>query len=349
MNQEKDVTIYDIAKVLNISAATVSRGLKDHPGISKATKKKIFDAAKDMGYRFNAFASNLRRQRTNTIGVIVPRLNSSFMSDVIAGMEKVANGQGYNLIISQSLETVKKEIDNATTMFNSRVDGLLVSLAYDTKNISHFEQFINKGVPVIFFDRVFEHKKCPNILIDNYKAGYEAVNHLIEQGCKRIANITGNQLRNVYSERFRGYRDALRDHGLPFDDELLIINNLSREEGAEAAELILAMKHRPDGLFIANDSCAVSCMLALKQKGINIPKDIAVVGFNNDPMSQVVDPNLTTIDYHGEEMGELAAKILISHLNNDQDLTLTHTLIQRHELIVRQSSLKNSEHEKSTL
>ncbi len=349
MNQEKDVTIYDIAKVLNISAATVSRGLKDHPGISKATKKKIFDAAKDMGYRFNAFASNLRRQRTNTIGVIVPRLNSSFMSDVIAGMEKVANGQGYNLIISQSLETVKKEIDNAATMFNSRVDGLLVSLAYDTKNISHFEQFINKGVPVIFFDRVFEHKKCPSILIDNYKAGYEAVNHLIEQGCKRIANITGHQLRNVYSERFRGYRDALRDHGLPFDDELLIINNLSREEGAEAAELILAMKHRPDGLFIANDSCAVSCMLALKQKGINIPKDIAVVGFNNDPMSQVVDPNLTTIDYHGEEMGELAAKVLISHLNNDRDLTLTHTLLQRHELIVRQSSLKKSYHEKSPL
>jgi len=342
MSQQKDVTIYDIAKALNISAATVSRGLKDHPGISKATKKKIFDAAKDMGYRFNAFASNLRRQRTNTIGVIVPRLNSAFMSDVIAGMEKVANGQGYNLIISQSLETVKKEVENATTMFNSRVDGLLVSLAYDTKNISHFEQFINKGVPVIFFDRVYEHKKCPNILIDNYKAGYEAVSHLIEQGCKRIANITGNQLRNVYSERFRGYRDALRDHDLPFDDELLIVNNLSRTEGLEAAEVVLAMKHRPDGLFIANDSCAVSCMLTLKQNGISIPKDIAVVGFNNDPMSEVVEPNLTTIDYHGEEMGELAAKVLISHLNNDHDLTLTHTLLQRHELIVRQSSLKNS-------
>src|SRR5688500_4360515 len=132
MVPEKEITIYDIAKSLNISAATVSRGLKDHPGISKLTKKRIFDAAKAMGYRFNSMASNLRRQRTNTIGVIVPRLNSSFMSDAIAGMEQVANQAGYNLIISQSLETVKKEVENSLTMFNNRVDGLLVSLAYDT-------------------------------------------------------------------------------------------------------------------------------------------------------------------------------------------------------------------------
>jgi LacI family transcriptional regulator len=342
MSQEKEITIYDIAKALNLSAATVSRGLKDHSGISKATKKRIFDKAKDMGYRVNSFASNLRRQKTNTIGVIVPRLNSSFMSDVIAGMEKVVNQQDYNLIISQSLETVRKEADNAVTMFNNRVDGLLVSLAYDTKNINHFEQFINKGIPVIFFDRVFEHKKCPNILIDNYKAGYEAVSHLIEQGCKRIVHITGNLSRNVYADRCRGYRDALRDNKLLFDDDLLIVSSLSNQDGKDAAAQILSLKHLPDGVFVANDTCAANCMLELKKQGIKIPGDIAFVGFNNDPMSEIVEPPLTTINYHGEEMGELAAKILISHLSNNQDLTLTHTLLQRHELIIRESSLKKS-------
>jgi len=342
MNPEKEITIYDIAKSLNISAATVSRGLKDHPGISKVTKKRIFDAAKDMGYRVNSLASNLRKQKTNTIGVIVPRLNSSFMSDAIAGMEKVANKAGYNLIISQSLETVKKEVENASTMFNNRVDGLLVSLAYDTKNIAHFEQFIKKRIPVIFFDRVFDNKKSPQIIIDNYKAGYEITKHLIEQGAKRVMHISGNQSRNVYAERFRGYKDALHESNLEFSEDLLLINNLSSQEGTEAARQILKMSKKPDAVFVANDSCAVACMQELKKSGIKIPKDIAFAGFNNDPISQVIEPNLTTINYEGEEMGEVAAKILIGHLNNNHDIALTHTLLLRHGLIVRQSSLKNS-------
>jgi len=336
----KEVTIYDIAKILNISAATVSRGLKDHPGISKATKKRIFETAKEMGYRFNSLASNLRRQRTNTIGVIVPRLNSSFMSDAIAGMEKVANEADYNLIISQSLETVKKEVENAHTMFNNRVDGLLVSLSYDTKNINHFEQFINKGIPVIFFDRVFEHKNCPNVIIDNYKAGYEVTSHLIEQGCRRIMHISGSQARNVYAERFRGYRAALDEHGLHFSEDLLTINNLSAAEGAEAAGKILEMKIRPDAVFASNDTCAVGCMQELKKQGIDIPGDIAFAGFNNDPISRVIEPNLTTVNYPGEEIGELSAKVLISHLSNNHNMTLTHSLLLRHQLVVRPSSLK---------
>lgn len=342
MNPEKEVTIYDIAKSLNISAATVSRGLKDHPGISKVTKKRISDAAKDMGYRVNSLASNLRKQKTNTIGVIVPRLNSSFMSDAIAGMEKVANKAGFNLIISQSLETVKKEIENAATMFNNRVDGLLVSLAYDTKNIAHFEQFLKKGIPVIFFDRVFDNKKSPQIIIDNYKAGYEITKHLIEQGATRVMHITGNQLRNVYSERLRGYKDALHEFNLVFTEDLLIVNNLSEQDGTEAAQQIMKMSKMPDAVFAANDSCAVACLQELKKNGIKIPKDIAVAGFNNDPISQVIEPNLTTINYEGEEIGEVAAKILIGHLSNNHDIALTHTLLLRHELIVRQSSLKNS-------
>src|ERR1700704_3539994 len=167
MNPNKEITIYDLARKLKISPATVSRGLKDHPGISKKTKKRIYDLAREMGYRSNNFARNLRKQTTDTIGVIVPRLNSYFMSTVIAGMEKVANSAGYNLIISQSSESGKQEMASAATMFNNRVDGLLVSLAYDTENIAHFDVFFNKNVPLIFFDRVVDNKKCTNVLIDN--------------------------------------------------------------------------------------------------------------------------------------------------------------------------------------
>jgi len=337
---EKEVTIYDIAKKLNISAATVSRGLKNHPGINKNTKKKILQAADEMGYRSNSFASNLRKKHSNIIGVIVPRLNSNFMSDVIAGIEKVVNEANYNLFISQSLETMKKEVSNAKAMFNNRVDGLLVSLAYDTTNIDHFEQFVAKGVPVIFFDRVQEHKQCPSIFIDNYKAAYNITTHLIEQGCKRIMHIGGNQLRNVYTDRFNGYKQALADHHIPFDDSLLLVNDLSAAAGADAARYILKMNERPDGIFVANDTCAIGCMQVLKKEGVKIPQDIAFAGFNNDPTSCVIEPNLTTIDYKGHEMGEVAAKVLIGHLDNNDDLQQTHSLILRSELIVRGSSLK---------
>ena len=339
---EKEVTIYDIAKKLNISAATVSRGLKDHPGINKNTKKKILNAASEMGYRSNSFASSLRKKKSNIIGVIVPRLNSNFMSDVIAGIEKVVNEANYNLFISQSLETMKKEAGNAKAMFNNRVDGLLVSLAYDTTNIEHFEAFVSRGIPVIFFDRVHEHQQCPNIFIDNYKAGYNITTHLVEQGCKRIMHIGGNQLRNVYIERYNGYKQALADHGIPLEKELLIINDLSATAGAEAARSILKMSEKPDAVFVANDICAIGCMQVLKKEGIKIPRDIAFAGFNNDPTSCVIEPNLTTIDYKGYEMGEVAARILINHLDNNSDLQQTHSLILRSELIVRESSLKKA-------
>lgn len=336
--KEKEVTIYDLALKLNISPATVSRGLKDHPAINKLTKKKIFDLAKEMGYRSNNFASNLRKQKTNTIGVITPRLNSNFMSTALAGIENVANKEGYNLIISQSLESQKKEMANAETMFRNRVDGLLVSLAYDTENIDHFENFFRRKIPVIFFDRVVEHANCTNIVIDNRKAAYEATAHLINQGCSKIVHITAIPKRNVYIDRLRGYRDALEDHNIEYREENVIIGNLSQEAGLNAAETIRNMEKIPDGVFVANDYCALVCMLSLKKAGFRIPQDIAFVGFNNDPVSTVVEPNLSTINYPGYQMGEVAAQNLINHLNGTTMLQLTNRIVLRSELIVRASS-----------
>lgn len=341
MIKSKEVTIYDLARKLNISIATVSRALKDDPVVSKKTKKKIFDLAEEMGYRYNHFARNLREQRTYTIGVIVPRLNSYFMSTVIAGIESVANSEGYNLIISQSSESAEKEKANAKTMFNNRVDGLLVSLAYDTEDIKHFDQFFKKQIPLIFFDRVMDHPDCTHVLIDNRKAGYEATSHLIQQGCRRIVHITATPKRNVYVDRLEGYKQALAENGLPFNEDLLLINNLSQESGMQAAEAILKMNPLPDGVFVANDNGAVGCMLGLKQAGIRIPHDIAFVGFNNDPVSTVIEPNLTTINYPGYKMGEMAVGNLINHLNGVNSITATDSILLRSELIVRASSLKN--------
>lgn len=339
MLREKEITIYDLAKKLNLSIATVSRALKDDPVVSKKTKRKIAELAQEMGYRSNHFARNLRNQRTNTIGVIVPRLDSYFMATVIAGMEKVANKEGYNLIISQSAESFDKEIECAKTMFNNRVDGLLVSLAYNTEGLNHFDVFFKRRIPLIFFDRVMDHVNCPNILIDNKKAAYEVTRHLISQGRKRIMHITATPKRNVYVDRLEGYKQALRENNLPFTEDQLMITNLSQEDGLAAGKKILEMDSLPDAIFVANDNCAVGCMLALKEAGVKIPQDIAFAGFNNDPVSKVIEPNLTTVNYRGDEIGEAAARNLINHLKGTATLRSTDTIILRSELIIRESSM----------
>lgn len=340
MFREKEVTIYDLADKLNISIATVSRGLQDDPVVSKKTRKKIIELAEQMGYRSNHFARNLRNQRTNTIGVIANRLNSYFMSTVIAGIEKTVNNNGYNLIITQSLESAEKEIASAKTMFNNRVDGLLVTLSYETNDLDHFDQFTKKKVPVLFFDRCEEQNHFTNILIDNRKAAYDATMHLAQQGCKRIVHITAPQKRSLYIDRMNGYKQALLENNLEFSKDLVYISNLSMEAGADVARNILAMKPLPDGVFVANDNSAVGCMVALKQAGIRIPEDMAIVGFNNDPVSIVVEPNLTTINYPGYEMGEVAARNLINHLNGTYPIHFTNTIVLRSELIIRASSQK---------
>ncbi len=340
---EKEITIYDIAKILNLSAATVSRALNDHPAINIKTRQTIHAKANELGYRSNKFASNLRKKTTHTLGVIVPRLNSHFMSSVLAGMEVVANQADYHLLISQSLEYYSNEKANVQTMFNNRVDGLLVSIAYDTNNFEHFSGFVKKEVPLLFFDRVIDFMDCPGIVIDNFKGGYDATKHLLEQGCRRIIHVAGNIQRDVYYNRLQGYRNALIEYGVEPDEELLIVNDLSSEAGEAVAKQIMAMENKPDGAFISSDMCAVNCMKTLKKHGYQIPEDVAFVGFNNDYVSEIIEPNLTTIDYPGREMGELAMTTMINHLKGIQPMKKTNAIILRSSLLVRESSLRLKE------
>jgi len=342
MNTSKEITIYDIARELKLSAATVSRGLNNHPAINSETKKRITEMAKKMGYRSNLFASNLRRQRTQTLGVIIPKLNSHFVSSALAGIEKVANHAGYNLIISQSQESIKKEIANSITMFNSRVDGLIVSLSENTRNLAHFDRFFKRGIPVVFFDRVATTKYSAHVIIDNFKAGYEATSHLIAQGCSQIIHATGPLTSNVYVDRMQGYRQALSDHGLPFQEQNLIIKTLDEQGAENIARDILNRKPFPDGIFISNDNCAVVCLQALTQAGVDVPGDVAIVGFNNDLISRMVEPKLTTVNYPGEHMGEVVALNLVNHLEGVSPLTAKNAIIVHSELIIRGSSLRQN-------
>lgn len=342
MKKAKEVTIYDIAERLNVSIATVSRALKDDPVVSKKTRKKIYDTAEEMGYRSNHFARNLRQQHTRTIGLIVHELNSNFITSVLAGIEKITTEAGYDLIIAHSSESFEKEAANAKNLFHKRVDGVIASLSFDTENLSHFQRFVDKGVPVIFFDRVEQSNDNTVVIIDNYKCGYQATQHLIEQGCKRIAHITSSLKRNVYSSRYKGYRDALFDNGIHFDESLLIINDLSEQKAVESAMQLIRMNPLPDGVFITNDFVAAVCIRTFKENGIVIPDDIAVVGFNNDAIGKLIEPQLTTIDYPGREMGEITARNLIDHLLGISNIHNTNTIIVNSKLIVRKSSLKKN-------
>lgn len=335
----RETTIYDIAEALGLSASTVSRALKDHPAIHENTKRLVRKKAEETGYRFNAFASNLRRKKTNILGVIVPRLNSNFMSGVLSEMERVANEAGYNLLIMQSLESMQKEAANVLTMFNSRVDGLLVSLAYDTTGYTHFNRFIEKKIPVLFFDRVPDDAfGADSVVINNFEAGREATRHLLENGRRRIMHVTGDLKRNVYADRYQGYLSALNESGAAFSDDLLQVNDLSQAAGAGLASCLHEKENKPDGIFISNDLCAVSFIKAFKAYGYRVPGDIAVVGFNDDPVSQLIEPQLTTVSYSGAMVGEKAVNTLIGRLNSLPSDT-PEKIVLPHQLVIRGSSV----------
>jgi LacI family transcriptional regulator len=275
--------------------------------------------------------------------VILPRLDSNFQSAVVAGIEKRVNQQGFNLIISQSRESVEKELINLNTMFNSRVDGLLASLACDTCNLEHFDKVLRKGIPVVLFDRVKDHPqyRCSRVVIDNFRAGFDATAHLLEQGCRQVMFVGDNLSGNVYADRQQGYRQALSSHGITLNPELTFITTLDEDSGERVLNRLREFRERPDGIFAANDTSAVSIICALKRAGIRVPGDIAIVGFNDVHIAKVIDPPLTTIHYPGEEMGAVAASTLIDIMNTSGPV-VNQTIVLDHRLVIRKSSLKQS-------
>lgn len=340
MKGKKEITIYDIADELNISPSTVSRALKDHKSIGKETKKAVVKLANKRGYRPNSIAASLRSKKTNNIGVVISWINRPFISSLISGIEMEANLKGYNVIISQSHDSYQNEVANARALFDSRVAGVVVSLAMETADYEHFLQFIRNDIPVVFVDRAIEDLNCDLVVIDNYSAGFSATEHLIAQGCRKIAHIGGSRLRNVYRERQRGYLDALKANNLPIADQYVFESErLSAEEGTRCADELLSSKNPPDGIFVANDTAAVSVIQYAKRRGIKIPEELAVIGFNNDPISMIVEPALSTISHPAVEMGRIAAQQVLNKKDN-KHIARSESIILKTEVIVRESSLR---------
>lgn len=342
MSDRSETTIHDIAKKLNISASTVSRALKDNPVISEATRSLIKRTAEEMGYRPNIMAANFRTRRTNTIGVIVPLINRHFFSSVISGIEEVAYNRGFAVTISQSNDNLQKESKIAQTLFANRVDGLIISIGMKTTSYEHLRLFSDKKIPILFFDRVVDDIDSHKIVVDDYGGGYRATDHLISQGSKRIAHIGGPLNLKIYENRQKGYCQALKDAGIKTDDTLIINNSLTRADGTKAIKKLLKNKTRPDAIFCANDTSALSVVIELQNEGIKVPEDIAVVGFSNEPFSEVVTPSISTIKQPGFVIGKKAAELIINQILTKKN-TSYRTITLPTELIIRDSSRRNKE------
>ena len=336
----REITIYDIAQKLDVSPSTVSRALKGHHSIGKKTIEAVQNLAKELGYQPNTFATSLRKNKTNLIGVITPKINRPFQSDVISGIDDEADKHGYNVILSQSNDSYKKEIKNAEALFAARVDGVIISFAMETKNYEHFMPFVNKNIPILQFDRTYQNLESNRVIIDNYRASVEATEYLIKTGCKNIGHLAGLQYREIYRQRTQGYIDALKKHNIPFRPELLIESNLNKKDGvANAAELLRADRNL-DAVFCSNDTSAISAVLFFKRIGRRIPEDISIIGFNNDPGADIVEPEITTIEQPGYEMGRAATDLLIKQIESEDDDYKPQTLIIDTRLIIRSSTRK---------
>lgn len=337
------VTIHDIAKILKIDSSTVSRALNDSPRVTQKTKDKILAKAEELGYQKNDLASNLRKNKTNTIGVIVPRISRHFFSSAIAGIEETAYKAGYNVIICQSLEQLEREKNIVQTLLANRVEGVLASISMETKNYDHFIGLKNREIPFVFFDRHCNIPETSTVLIDDFQAGYDATAHLIKQGCRTIAHFSGPENLEIYKNRLAGYKAALSKYNLRYDERLVIYSRLMEQDGIEGIHKLRALPVIIDGLFSANDVAAISAMQQLKKMGLKVPADIAVVGFSNEGISAVIEPSLTTINQSGFEIGQIATELLISQIATHTQKICSQKIVVPVNLIARDSSQKNKD------
>jgi len=332
------ITIHDIARILNVSPSTVSRSLNGNPRISEATRKAVEELALKHHYQPNVLASFLRKGKCKTAGVIVPRINRVFFSNVIGGIEEVLSPAGYSLSICQSNEQYEKELINLKMLMNLRVDGIILSLAAETTDIKHLEELINRGHKLLMFDRIAENLDIDYVKIDDYKGAYQAVCHLIEQGYQNIAHLSGPQHINVYRDRKAGYVQALRVHNLPVRENFIINNTLTKEQGIDAFNILITLKNKPDAIFAASDFSAIGALIAARERGVRLPEEMGIVGFANEPFTEFVMPSLTSVDQNSIEMGRTVAKIFLETGDSNKETREKMKINLEPRLIIRQSS-----------
>ena len=337
----KKTTIYDIAKALNITAATVSRALNDNPRISSDTKKLVLETAKKLNYKQNRLALALKSGKSKNVGVVLPIINRNFFSNVIRGVEEELNPMGYNVIICQTHDDEKKEADVIQNLLNAQVDGIIMSIARHTKKTGHFEQVLKKNVPLIFFDRKMDIKGASSVTLDDYRGAYEATQHLIDQGCAKIAHFTVDRSLEIYKNRFEGYKQALLDNDIGFNEKYLLGLESKIEAGKEAAKKLMELADPPNALFSASDLAALGAIQYLKEIGLCIPEDFCVVGFSNEPFTQFMELPISSVDQSPMLMGRTAAKVFLEQIDSDTVKTKKRIVLAP-SLKIRKSSSRST-------
>jgi LacI family transcriptional regulator len=344
MNDKKKTTLSDIAKELGVTPSTVSRALRNHPRISDATKKAVWELVEKMNYQPNNIAAALRSGKSNIIGVIVPTSDRHFFASVIRGIEEVVREEGYNLIICQSDEQTNKEQKIIDALLQIQVDGIIASVAKETTQYAYFEKIISQNVPLILYDRVGENINTSTIVCDDYHGAYKAVSHLIDQGCRRIAHFAGQQHIKIYQDRLNGYIDAMKDHQICVEEKLIIESDLIDDTsiimaaGARMTNILFQIDPPPDGIFSSSDFAALGAIKALKKAGILIPDEVAIVGFSNDFSSSVIEPGLTSLDQHTKQMGIHAAELFLEQVNNSEKHFKPKHIVIDPKLVIREST-----------
>lgn len=317
LTMTKPVTLKQIAEELNISVTTVSKALKDYPDVSKKTRQRVLELAKNLDYVPNSFAVSLRMQKSKTIGVIIPATVHHFFSNVIQGILKEANKHNYLLILVESNETYELEKKQIDLLISKGVDGILVSLSNKTNNFDHLQKVIDHGIPLILFDKIAKTVKCSKVVIDDRQAAYNAVAHLIKKGYKRIAHFRGDLNPQNSIDRFLGYKQALLDNGYEYDPSLVYIcnNNADFDDGYNRAKQLLKDHgNTVDAIFTITDVIAIGAIKYFNDHGVKVPEDIALMGFSNWFMSSVISPGLSTVEQFGFEMGEKSAQVLFHEI-----------------------------------
>lgn len=334
----KKTSIYDLAAELNVSASTISRALHDHPAISSAMKERVKELVKRMDYHPNHAAVTLKTGRVNTIAIVVPSINRNFFASVIEGVEERVYKAGYDLLICKSSDNYKKEVQLIDKLSRGRVDGIIASTAAETTDFSHYRNLINSGIPLVLFDRWTPMRGAGKVVIDDVKAGYMATKHLLEMGCRRVFHFAGDQKVSIWNDRRMGYLKAMNEQRVEVKQEWIYVGNPSEECGVEFARKIIALpeRERPDGIFFTGDYAAKGTLEELKKHGIRVPEDIAIVGFSNEPIDELLNPTMSSIEQFSSRIGTEAAEMMLEAIAGAE----MREIVIEPKLIIRDSSNK---------
>lgn len=332
------INLKQLAERLNLSISTVSKALNDSHEIGAETKKRVRALAHKLNYEPNPHASSLRRNRSNTIGVILPEVANNFFSLAINGIEEVARENGYHVLIYLTHDSYRREVDIVQHLVGGRIDGLLMSVSSESQDFAHLTDLNNRGVPIVFFDRVCEQIDTAQVTTDDCRSGYLATQHLIEAGCRRIAYLLISDNLSIGRKRRQGYQDALRDAGLTDDPALILHGSSDHAANVTAIRNLLEQDPGIDGIFASVEHLAISTYQACESIGRRIPEQVKVVGFSNLAVAALLAPALTTVTQPAYNIGVEAARILFKAIKKNKPVSAAQSVELKSELIPRMST-----------